>query len=469
MIFTTRFLEKSNCLHLKSSPLKSISNNHAKFVSLILVLSIFTFLSCNKKPARIGDGIQPDRNLISVLFSDTTNIVAYSSREDSIRTDATTEMLLGSITDPTFGTSGAGFYSQFRLSTNGHSFGTNPIADSMVLQLAYKNVYGDTLTQQTIHVYELMEDIFVDSAYYSTSHKLTSNTDLANFNLSLRPNAPFALGSDTLAPMIRLRLNDISSELMNRLIHADSNEIDSNNHFQQLFKGLYVTADPVTSGGAIAYFTISGADSFIRLYYKNDEADSLIYTFYVTSKDEHYNVFNHNNYQNADPVFVNQVVQKDTLLGTSKLYMQAMGGVKTRIRFPNLADYPAFIGKNIVVNEAKLFLTGSEKSTTYAAPAQLALVNDDGDGTYSVLADQLEGSTYFGGVYKPSVNEYQFRLTRYVQDMILNGKDRPDYGLLLFIVGASGKADRWVFNGSDPQIDTLQALRLQVVYSVVNE
>lgn len=443
---------------------------YVKSIILFIVLFAFTIVSCNKKPAHIGDEIQPDRNLLSVSFSDTTQIVAYSSREDSIRTDATTDMLVGSMTDPTFGTTVAGFYTQFRLSTSGHSFGVNPIADSLVLQLAYSGAYGDTLTQQTFRVHELLEDIIVDSSYFSTSSKQTSITDYANFSFQPRPKSLFTLGIDTtLPPMIRLRLNDVSNELMNKLIHADSTDLDSNVSLQKFFKGLYVVADPVASGGAISYFSLTGTNSYLRIYYKNDESDSLSYTFYVTSNDEHFNVYNHNNYQNASPEFVNQVVNKDTLLGAKTLYMQAMGGVKTRIRFPNIIDYPDFIGKKIVINEAKLFLTGVEKPTIYTPPAQLALVSDDGDGTYTVLDDQLEGATYFGGTYKSSVNEYQFRLTRYIQDMLLNGKGRDDHGLLLFVIGASGKADQWVFNGAIPQVDTLKPLRLQIVYSVINQ
>jgi hypothetical protein len=468
MNFITRFWEKNNRLPEKLTPLKSAPLYYTKFQIIIIVLFVFILNSCDQKPARIGDEIQPDRNALSVVFSDSTQINAYSSREDTIRTDVTTEMLAGSMYDATFGTSVAGFYTQFRLSTSGHSFGTNPVADSMVLQLAYSGIYGDTLTQQTIRVYELLEDIYVDSSYYSNSFKETSGTDMANFSYLPRPNSPYPFDGDTLDPMIRIRLSDISTELMNRIVNADSTDLDSNNHLQDFFKGLYVVADPVTTGGSVSYFSIATTNSYLKIYYKNDEEDSLYYTFYVTSYDEHYNVFNHNNYQNADPVFIEQVVNKDTALGTNTLYMQSMGGVKTRIRFPNLAEYPEFMGKNIIVNEAKLFLTGSEESTIYTPPAQLALVSDDGDGSYSVLDDQLEGASYFGGTYKSSVNEYQFRLTRYVQDILINGKDRNDYGLLLFIIGASGKADRWVFNGTNPEIDTLKPLRLQIVYTVHN-
>ena len=451
--------------------MKSTFHINTSLIVLCFTIVVFVISSCNEKPRHIGATIQPNRDLLSVSFTDSAYIVAYSLPEDSIRTDATTEMLAGSIIDPIFGSSVAGFYSQFRLSTSGHSFGTNPVADSLVLQLAYKDAYGDTLSTQTVRVYELLEDIFVDSAYYSKSFKQTSTTDLANFSFAPRPKSTIVNALDTLhpfSPRIRIRLSDLSAELMDKLMHASATDIDSNNHFQEYFKGLYIVADRIASGGAISYFNIGSTESYLRLYHKNDEADSLSYTFYVTSYDEHYNVFNQFNYQNAEPALVNQVVNGDTMLGTSNLYMQAMSGIKTKIRFPKIAEYQEFVGKNIVINEAKLFLSGIEKPSTYGAPAQLILVKDDGDGTFTVLQDQLEGAVYFGGNYKSSVNEYQFRLTRYIQDLLINGKGNDDYGLLLFIPGASGKADRWKFNGTNPQSDTLKPLRLEVVYSIMN-
>ncbi len=448
--------------------MKSLIFHRTKLLLLAGFLMFITLISCNKQPEKIGDGIQPDRNLLNVSYSDTAGIVAYSETEDSIRTDAVTTIMAGSINDPVFGTTVAGFYSQFRLSSTAPSFGTNPVADSLVLQIAYSGSYGDTTLEQTFRVYELTEDIFVDSSYYSASFKQTDNIDYTAFTHLPHPEAPFAFGGDTLDPMIRLRLSDINTQLMQKLITATEADLDSNTSFQSYFKGLYVTAEPSVSGGSISYFSLSNSNTRLILYYKNDEEDSLSYSYYVTTADEHYNVFNHNQYQNASPGLIHQVINHDTLLGDNLLYLQSMSGIKTRIRFPKLWERPEFINKTIIVNEAKLFISGIEKDETFTAPANLVLVSDDGDGSYTVLDDQLEGSSYFGGEYKSSVNEYQFRLTKYVQDMLLNGKDRDDFGLLLYISGASGKADQFVFNGPRPLADTLKPLRLQIVYSTIN-
>jgi hypothetical protein len=467
-IFTTRSSAKSELLSPNPNPLKSLITHLANLLKVITVLSVIVLISCNKKPEKIGDNIQPDRNLLSISYSDTSGIVAYSSLEDSIRTDATTNLMVGSINDPYFGTTIAGFYAQLRLSTTGESFGTNPVADSLVLQIAYNGYYGDTTTPMTIRVYELLEDIDVDSSYYSTSFKQTGSVDYAGYTEEPRPNSSFKFDGDTLDPMIRVRLSDVSDGLMQKLISATEADLDSNSSFQSYFKGIYVTADAAASNGSISYFSLTSSNTKLTLYYSNAEEDSLSYSFYVTSGDEHYNVFDHQNYQDAEPEFISQVVNKDTTLGDNRLYLQSMSGVKTRFRFPKLWQRPEFKDKIVIINEAKLFISGVEVPDIYTAPEQLVLVSDDGDGTYSVLEDQLEGTSYFGGTYKSSVNEYQFRLTRYIQEKLLQKTDSLDYGLLLYVSGASGKADRWVFNGPRPEIDTIKPLRLQIVYSIMN-
>jgi hypothetical protein len=147
-----------------------------------------------------------------------------------------------------------------------------------------------------------------------------------------------------------------------------------------------------------------------------------------------------------------------------------MGGIKTKLFFPNLSKFAEQQGGKVVVNEAKLVFSGRSVDTTkYFPPAQLALVKVKEDGTYSLLSDQFEGDNYFGGSYLPLSNQFQFRLTRYVQNIVLNADTTEDYGLYVFILGASSRANRWVMNGVQPEIDTLSPLRLELNYSLVKD
>ena len=106
---------------------------------------------------------------------------------------------------------------------------------------------------------------------------------------------------------------------------------------------------------------------------------------------------------------------------------------------------------------------------SYTAPTQLALVRNNNDGTYSVLDDQLQTGSYFGGTYKSSGNNYQFRINRYVQNLLSNDSLDYDPGLFLFIQGGSAVAHRLVLNGINPQVDTLTRLQMQLNYSVVKD
>ncbi|MBZ0244086.1 MAG: DUF4270 domain-containing protein [Bacteroidales bacterium] len=433
------------------------------------VIALLLTFSCSKKPERIGDNLQPDQNNIQLFHTDTISIVAYSVAEDSIRTDSPSNILFGSMKDPVFGTTTAGFFTQVRLSSNGHNFGSNPQLDSLVLQLAYSGHYGDTTTVQTMRVYELEENINIDSAYYSSRTLPVGETDYASYEFAPLPKTPFAFGDDTLVPLIRVPLTTNSNALGEKILSASETDLESTDNFKAFFKGLYITPDPVATGGAISYFDLPSNFSRLTIYYSNDSVDSLRYDFVITSSEARFNRYDHNEFMDASPDFVNQVVQGDTLAGQQKLYAQAMSGVKTKILFPNITKMQHPSGSKMIINEAKLIMYASDLAEDYGAPSQMALVLNDADKAYQVLPDQLEGDTYFGGKYKSSVKGYQYRITRHIQDMVLAGEDKENYGLYFLVYGASSKADRWVFNGSSPAADSLKPLKLQLIYSIVNE
>ena len=94
-------------------------------------------------------------------FSDTTTVVTSTELDDSLLTDELSLQLIGKYNDPTFGTSTASVYTQVNLEGT-PAFGINPIADSLVLCLAYAGYYGDTLPSQKIDVYQLTENMVIE-------------------------------------------------------------------------------------------------------------------------------------------------------------------------------------------------------------------------------------------------------------------------------------------------------------------
>ena len=438
-------------------------------IALMIGTLIFLFSSCKKSPETIGNNLISDSNYIDVLKTDTIEIVCHSYL-DSVNTKNANNALLGAMKDPVFGITEAGFYTQFRPSVAGQNFGSQPVLDSLVLQLYIAGYYGDTSVMQTVHVYELTDTLSINETYYSHSTVATENIDHANsHHFYPHPRTKMnIIGTDTIGqPIIRIPLSQTLGE---KLMNLDTVAYSRPDLFKEYFHGLYVTCDPVSQDGSICYLNLTNNTfSLLQLYYHDATTPekAMRYNFYVTSSDAYFNHFEHD-YTQGNMEFVNQVLEGQTALGQSKVYLQTMGGVRTRILFPNLAHWTdSLVGSHLVVNEAKLILPASPNTvdSVYNAPSTLVLVGFNSDSTTYILPDYYEGTTYFGGTYDSNTQSVTFRISEYMQNIIMGKKE--NLGLSLGINGASYNGQRFIING--PEAAEGDKMRLEVIYSLVNE
>ena len=434
--------------------------------SHIFFLFIFLFTSCSKPPGQIGAEIQPEQSQLDVFYISTNEVYAYSLPDDSIRTDETAVNLMGSIMDPVFGSSVAGIYSQFKLSLQNPDFGSNPVLDSLVMQMLYSgSTYGDSITPLTVHTYELLQGLDFLDEYYSNTVIPVASTDYANFQYIPRPHDSTYIGDDTLAPMLRINLSNVNTDLGNKLLHADSLDLKSDSAFTAFFKGLYFVTEPVSEGGSISPFKMlvgNENSSKMILYYHNDSLDSLNFHYIINQFTPRFNKYEHD-FMMAESEFKAQVVGGDTSLGLQKFYTQGIAGVKSIVRLPNLRKTHEL--DVVAINEAKLIFSGFEEDPFNGAPTQLALVEIQEDGSYLPLIDEAEGTNYFDGTYKSSTNSYTFRITRHIQAMI-SDTTKPNNGLYMFVRGESVRPERFIFNGNHPVSDT-SAFRLEILYTLL--
>ena len=439
------------------------------YLALMIGTLALAFASCKKSPETIGNNLISDNNYIGVYHTDTTKIICHSYF-DSIATSHATSALLGATKDPVFGQTEAGFYTQFRPSVAGQSFGNNPVMDSLVLQLCISGYYGDTTLMQTVHAYALTDSLMVDSTYYSYSSVATENIDHANsHHFCPHPRTKVhIIGTDTVTqPVIRVPL---SQELGNYLMTLDTTAYSRPDLFKQHFKGLYLTCEPVSMNGAISYINLTNNTySLLQLYYHDAATPDkpMRYNFYVTSSDAYFNHFDHD-YSQGSPEFVSQLIDEQEALGQSSIYLQTMGGVRAWVKFPNLNHWTDSLeGCHLVVNEAKLILPASSMMTdsVFKAPTNFILLGFKADSTTYLLPDYYEGSGYFGGTYSARNQAVTFRITEYLQSIIMEEKD--NIGLCLGINGAAYNASRLVING--PESNEMEKMRLEVTYSIVNE
>lgn len=438
-------------------------------MALMIGTLLLAFASCKKSPNTIGNNLIEESEYIDIYHTDTVAIICHSYL-DSVNTTKPSIALLGAMKDPVFGNSEAGFFTQFRFSVAGQSFGANPVLDSLVLQLSLTGCYGDTLAFQTVHVYELADSLSSSESYYNHSVVATHAIDHAN-GYQFRPHPRTkvnVIGTDTLAqPILRIPL---SQELGNQLLTLDTTVFSLPNLFKAQFPGLYVTCSPVDQNGSISYINLTNNEyTLLQLYYHDASTPDkpMRYNYYVTSSDVYFNHIDHDYTQgNAD--FTSQVLDGQTALGQQQVYLQTMGGVRTFIQFPNLSHWADTLeGCHLVVNEAKLVLPVATNTldSVYAAPRNFLLVGFNADSTTYLLPDYYEGNSYFGGTYNARQKCVTFRVSEYLQSVILGKKDNN--GLSFGINGASYNAQRMVVGG--PETTEGEKMRLEVTYSIVKE
>ena len=430
---------------------------------------ILTLASCKKSPETIGNNLISDNDYIGIYHTDTVAITCHSYL-DSIGTKNVTYALLGSMNDPVFGLTQAGFCTQFHLSAEGQSFGEQPVLDSLVLQLSLSGYYGDTLAMQTVHAYMLTDTLSSQESYYNYTEVPYDVVDQAN-GFQFRPHPKTRMhivGNDTINnPIVRIRLSD---ELGNYLMGLPAEAYSKPDLFKQLFKGLRLQCDPVGGDGNISYFNLTvNTLTQLQLYYHDaaTTGNPMRYNYYVTSADTYFNQFEHD-YLQGDAAFVSQVMEGDTLLGQDVIYTQTMGGVRVKITFPNIPHWSDTLeeGSHIVVNDAKLILPAVlADSSVYSAPNMMVLVGFNADGETTLLPDYLEGSSYFGGTFNATTRSITFRISEYMQRLVQ--QKTKNYGLSLGINGAGYGAQRLILNGPDAPEE--QRMRLEMTYSIVKE
>ncbi|MDD2322045.1 MAG: DUF4270 domain-containing protein [Bacteroidales bacterium] len=430
-------------------------------VSIILVSGFLS--SCKKDPGQIGLGLMDDE-LLSTGFTDTLAVFAHAVRVDSLRTDETTLNMLGAYADPVFGPSISNLVAELWMTSNNPNFGTNPVADSMVVYFHYTGgVYGNLATPLHVTVYELDEDIEFDSTYYSTRRCAFKPEPVGDFVFTPAPNDS-VMDPDSTPGTPRLAI-PLNLDFANRILQADTANFVDNVVFSDFMAGLYFAFEPITSPGEGSIFDVDllNTRSITVLYYHNT-TDTSTFSIRSSTYTPRYSQFEHD-YTLASPELTAQL-DGDTLGGREQLFVQPMGGVKTVIRIPDLLALNGDFETS--VNEAKLIMEVYNQDTSYSLPANFELMMVNDDGSQSVIPDYSEGSSFYGGNYNAESGTYTFRITRYVQHVL--GGDITNRGLELIVSGGSAVPERAVLYGTAPTLvgDTHDhRFRAQIIYTKI--
>lgn len=427
----------------------------------IFILCLTLLLTgCKKEYDNIGLNLRDD--YLSTADCDTTTLVAYSLRADSINTtNLANGGLAGELKDPVFGYLNTGIYAKYLLSEVGVNFGENAVLDSLVLTIQYAGHYGDTLSDMRLQVYEMTELLSNGTVYYSTTKEPYDNTNLL-YNPSStfrpKPNTIISSASDSLRYPAHLRVR-LSDELGQRFMD-NPKALKSNDALHEIFKGLYITATTTASPGCILYFNLRGSISAINLYYHN-EGGKRRYIFNTPSTTTYYTAATFDHSTSTDQIFRRQVLEGEKDLGKQSLYVQPLGGVRTLICFPYLSE--TYKGKSQIINKAELVVSAIYDDDGHLLPPSslnLLMIGENGE-TAPMIDILVGGTSYFGGTYDEKEQCYRFRITKYVQQIIQ--QSIPNKGIYLVATAAGYRGNRLVVAGTDPTLD--RHIRLDLYYT----
>ena len=452
-----------------------MNSSLSKLPALLLLgfLLILAMFSCKKDPYEIGFDLLPPSDTLHVITTDTCTVEAFSVRQDSVRTDKTGSLIMGSMMDPIFGKTTAGFYSQVNLSSEAVDFGVNPVLDSLVLMLFYNGYYGDTLTRQNVKVYEISQDFVYDSVHFSNQRLATYPTVLADQDFIPNITDSVLVSKEKAAPHLRINLSKQTNYLGNKILNAPTSALASNSAFIKFIKGLYVTASPVSDKGAIFNFSIASGFSKMVVYFHNGndpQDDSLNFEMPLNQNCARFIQVDHNGYLDATQDLKRQILNHDSAQGANSLFLQGMGGVKIKLKFPYIKNLGK--GKVIAINDAILQLKNMESDTTLSPPPTLTIVRQDSVGRIGYLVDDNEGSAYFGGTYDETNRSYFFRLSQHMQKVVQDAYSNH-FDLYIMVntpVQSFVTPNRIMINGTKPLVpgDNSTRFQLKMTYTVLN-
>jgi hypothetical protein len=405
---------------------------------LIPFFALITLSACKKKDFQNGKDAMDPNEILNGITTDTFDIITYTIAEDSTITSNPVNVILGSYNDPKFGQVTASFYTQVRLAGLNPNVGDpNTIAiDSFVLAMSYVGYYGD-FSPQTFEVYELNEDLSIDSTYYSFTTKSTKSQNLVVNGMGTitpSPTTNSVVGSDTVNPQLRIPLDTNLARVLINEAGSNSATFSSDDAFQSYFKGIKVkTNNPAqaSGSGAILYFDLNNSASKITIYFRQDGLSKTLDFFINKSCAD----FTHVDIQNAGKPIQN--VLQDSTKGNVEFYAQAFKH-RAIVQIPGLNN----LSDKIVVHRADLTLpiqyqTGYRYRPGFSVSAATKLkITDRSYTSLGILGDLDDGKKHF-----------KLNLKNYIQ--AIANKNIENNGIVISPRFFINSAERIVFNGKN--------------------
>ncbi|MFW5645628.1 MAG: DUF4270 family protein [Bacteroidota bacterium] len=439
--------------------LKGIGKTFSKILITTGIFSLF-FISCEEDPTPLGRDILPSTDDINTKYTDTipieTNVIEGLPRLTSTRS----RLILGSLNDPNFGSSKADFMTKFAVADT--AVPEMIEFDSLILRFNVQGYYGDSLSQQTLKVYELTDTLKSDEMYYSDKRPdgMYHPVEIAQGEISPRDS------------LIRVKIDD--PDFLQRFEEVHDSVYADASDFYDFFQGFYITIEEEVEKGAFLYLDLSSTETYMSLYYQeNDTSEAEAIELFIVPSTPRVNSFYHDYESSRVFEYLGSDSPRDTAL-----FIAGMGGVNTRISFPGIE---AWLDKQpVAINSAELYIPVEDSIYNDLSeeeyPSMLHLLTFEDDNRtflYDYRMDDSNNKNYFGGGFNSVEDAFIFNIGAHLQSYIEGDVDHLDlileanvpYHLISLMPSnaqASIDANRVILKGPGARN---QKMRLKITYT----
>lgn len=280
----------------------NIKNTMLKMTTVLAV--VFSFVACEDDFETVGGSVIGEPGFNADLY-DEAEISVINNALAPVQTNNLPLNLLGVYSDPVFGDQSAGIVSQVGLSAINPEFGSEPVVDSVVLNIPYfstqlendsdgnaqyklDSIYGNSPfklsvleTNFFLNAFDPDTNFEQAQKYYSDlgeqiQNNLTGEVLYKNENfLPSNKEVVEITETDTVAhkPSLRLKLDTLffQTKILDK---EGSSELSSQSNFRNYLRSLYLKAEKSGEDGTMMLLNLVNSDAGITMYYSVLVADS---------------------------------------------------------------------------------------------------------------------------------------------------------------------------------------------------
>ena len=447
------------------------NNNSSRLISFFLskrasLFGTFLFLSfsvllssCEDEPEPIGI---TDEQLINTYYTDTITINVKLFQSDSVSTRSSvgnSRLLMGSLSDEYVGTYSSQAFGNVGLSTSIedliNSDGEVAIFDSLVGFFQTDYIYGDTLAENIIQLYEVTEE-FKNKSYYSFDTLQTSTVSLGS---AIYPND---LDSNN---VLRMRL---SEEYGRKLFeYGKTNKFENDSLFRLFSKGV-AFRNTTPNASVIGINPLAPRTNLTLYFHYPDDTVSSSYDFDIPVSFS--NIESELSNSVLAPLALENFISSENTNHFAAI--QAGTGIGLKLEFPYLEDFVN--NQNIVIQRAELDIPvlSSSVSGTTPAPNQLLFLFGDGNGFYytssraiQFLQSETASNQTLSMGYSVQGKSYSYAMMTTYINQLAKGLILESDGLIVQPSENNISVNRFVFP-TQKNPNNFPAIRLRTYYSI---